>query len=97
VKRGLKAPARCLAVLLLRPATSRDNDAMRATLFAADRVPCTLVADDAVKGFAGTVDGLSVLRKLTAQGRANVGARRKEWRLLLDTMELHEHFALFWA
>jgi hypothetical protein len=39
-------------------------------LFAAGRVPCTLVADDVAEGFAGTVDGLSVLRRLTAQVRA---------------------------
>jgi len=37
--RGLEAPARCLAVLPRRPATSRGSDARRARLCAASRVP----------------------------------------------------------
>ena len=66
-------------------------------LFAASRVPCTSVADDVAEGFVSIVDGLSMLRRLTAQVRAHLGVKRKDWKLLLDTMELHGHSALFWA
>src|SRR5487761_222846 len=95
--RGPKALARCPAVLPQRPATSRGSDARRTTLFAASPVLCRLVADDVAGDFAGTMDGLSVSRRLTAQARAHRGAKRKEWRPLLDTMELHEHSAWFSA
>jgi hypothetical protein len=95
--RGLEVPARCLAALLQRPVTSRGNDARRATLSLASRVPCTSVAIGAAEGFAGRVGGLSEWRRLTAQDRLHLGAKRKVLKLLPDLMELHGHSASFSA